>query len=243
MTIPPSTVARHVRLLTPAATGPRVVCFPHAGGAAYWFRTWAEHVVATHTLLAVQYPGRQDLLAEPHPPTIQHLAEVVADELADDGPAPTVLFGHSLGASVAYEVAQVLTAARRPPEHLVVSARPGPADHRFTGKDAWPATELWADMVDLGGTPAELAGVVELRDVVVPVLRRDYRLADNYSPSSTVLACRVTAVTGADDPEATPAQMRSWSAVTTGTFTHHVVPGGHFHLGERPGQTVRIVLG
>lgn len=182
MTIPPSTVARHVRLLTPAATGPRVVCF-HTPVARRTGSDVAEHVVATHTLLAVQYPGRQDLLAEPHPPTIQHLAEVVADELADDGPAPTVLFGHSLGASVAYEVAQVLTAAGRPPEHLVVSARPGPADHRFTGKDAWPATELWADMVDLGGTPAELAGVIELRDVVVPVLRRDYRLADNYSPA------------------------------------------------------------
>src|SRR5437764_673359 len=105
---------------------PRIVCCPHSGGSAAYFRPWQQLAPPDVTVLAVQYPGRHDRLAEPFARSIQEVADAVAAEIGQQS-APVVLFGHSMGSSVAYETARRLRGIGAPLAALVVSAHTPPA--------------------------------------------------------------------------------------------------------------------
>lgn len=131
--------SRWIRNFRLSATQTRhVICFPHAGGAASFFHRWALHLPADASLSAVQYPGREDRLAEEFVTDMQALVEQAAEAVSPLCDADTVLFGHSMGAVVAYEVALQLRASDVPLCRLAVSAHPPP--HRSKPKPA-PFTE------------------------------------------------------------------------------------------------------
>ncbi|MBU8860441.1 MULTISPECIES: alpha/beta fold hydrolase [unclassified Micromonospora] len=226
------------RYAAPAAPATRLVCFPHAGGGASGFRQWAGHLPGGVELLAVQYPGREERIAEPPATDLCRLASEVAHALARLDPAPTVLFGHSLGAAVAFETARRLPS----PVLLVVSGRQAPVDpgrsvHLMSGD------ELWQDVARSGGTRKEVLDSDELRALLLPVLRADYRLSETYRPAPLpLLACPVLACSGDRDPEVDPAALDGWRAVTTGTFTARLFPGDHFYLVRQRGALIAEVL-
>lgn len=215
-----------------------LVCFPHAGGAATAYREWATLLPPSVRLTAIQYAGRQDRLGDPFPESMDELADAIGKELAAE-PLPLLLFGHSFGAAVAFEVARRV----EPVRHLVVSGRPGPQAQVRTTKHRWSDDDLWADMLRLGGTDAELARAPALRDLVLPAIRNDYLVIENYwPPASAVVSCPVTAFVGAGDPEVSRDQAAAWQRSTTGRFGLRVFDGAHFYLAERPARVVAELI-
>lgn len=222
----------------------RVVCFPHAGGGASFFRTWADAVPASVDLLAVQYPGREERAGEQAIDRMDVLADAVADAMADLLSEPLVLFGHSMGAAVAYEVA-VRIAARCGPrlKGLVVSGQLGPRDMVPGTLHLEPDDALWADVVRLNGTSGALTGHDELRRLLLPMLRRDYRLIETYRPVlRRELACPVVACVGDADPDVPREQAESWAETTAGRFDLRLFPGDHFYLKSRREEVLAVVL-
>jgi pyochelin biosynthetic protein PchC len=132
--------------------GLRLVCLPHAGGAASSFRGWAEAVPPGVELVSVQYPGREDRIREEPWTDAVAMAGTLAGLLAAD-PRPLVLFGHSLGGTLAYEVARRLP---RPPVRLVVSARIAPTVPPAPVFRGETDEELAAELCRLGGTDARV---------------------------------------------------------------------------------------
>src|SRR4051812_37629989 len=96
-----------VRKISAERPGParRLVCLPHAGGAADSSAGGPRVRPEAVEPLAVQYPGRRDRSDEPAAETMADLADAIAAELAELADLPLALFGHSMGAAVAYEVA------------------------------------------------------------------------------------------------------------------------------------------
>jgi pyochelin biosynthesis protein PchC len=215
-----------------AGAGLRLVCFPHAGGTASFFRSWSRELPPCVELLAVQYPGRQDRLREPAAADVHELADTVAAALLPALDQPLALFGHSLGATIAYEVAtRVEQRAGGMLAHLIVSAKPAPARQRHSAKHLLGDDVLWAEACRLGGVPDELVDSRAVRDLVLPSLRADYRLDETYQPRDRPpLRCPVLACAGGGDPEATPDEVTSWRAVTGGGCTMLTFPGGHFYM-------------
>ncbi|WP_066931357.1 thioesterase II family protein [Streptomyces sp. NBRC 110611] len=220
----------------------RLVCFPHAGGSASFFRTWAQHLDPTVELQVVQYPGRENRIAEPLLGTMDEVASAAARALRADG-RETILFGHSMGAAVAYEVLRILEADRASAvTRLCVSGR------RLTGPSAdrviTPLTddELIASMGALGGTQSAILEDPDIRAMVLPILRNDYFLIDSYrpDPAAAPVTAEVVALTGDADPRVTEAQMKEWARITTGPFACHTFPGGHFYLAEHSAALARI---
>ncbi|WP_212735632.1 thioesterase II family protein, partial [Herbidospora galbida] len=132
MTTPPITTETWLRRYhaSPSATA-ELVCFPHAGGAAaYWYPLSALLAPGVETL-AVQYPGRQDRHREPPVTDLHALADRLAEVLGEPAARPRVFLGHSMGASLAYEVAARLEGREgAAPVRLILSGRRAPSRWR-----------------------------------------------------------------------------------------------------------------
>jgi pyochelin biosynthetic protein PchC len=222
----------------------RLVCFPHAGGSASAYRTWPALLPADIEVLAVQYPGRQDRRHEACPADLHQLADAVTDALEPFRDRPLALFGHSMGASAAHEVALRL---RDTAVHgLFVSARLPPRHHRprdpHQDDDA-----LLADVRALDPADSAVLDDPDLRELLVPAIRADFRLADTYRPTAgPAVDVPVVAYVGDRDPCVSVWQMRAWAEITTAGFDVVVLPGDHFYLkanGERLAEDISLRLG
>jgi pyochelin biosynthetic protein PchC len=242
---PASATALWLRRLGPV-TEPwaRLVCFPHAGGTAAFYRPWHEYLPPDVELFSVQYPGRLDRIGEPCIDDMDLMAASVAGAVSPLMDRPMALFGHSLGAVIAYEVARRL-AARRPEmlAGLFVSGRPAPDRQRLGAKHLAADDILWGELGRLGGTRPEVLTDSELRRAFLPALRSDYRLAEQYRPRpGTPLNCPVTVLLGDRDSEVDLAEAKPWASVTRGSFTLLAFPGEHFYLAGREPEVIREIV-
>ncbi|MFC4014172.1 thioesterase II family protein [Nonomuraea purpurea] len=223
----------------------RLVCFPHAGGNAAFYRSWAARLPGEVELLAVQYPGRMDRASEP---LIRRMDEMAGRAAAAVAPlariGPVALFGHSLGASVAHETARRLTAQGLPPAALAVSGRPAPHRLRDSAVHLADDDTLWAELGRLGGTGNEVLDSDPIKELALPVLRADYEAAETYTPGPPdPLPVPTLAFTGDDDPEVTLDEAEAWAEWTCDSFRRIVFPGGHFYLVPGESRVVGALLG
>ncbi|GAB3476874.1 thioesterase II family protein [Amycolatopsis cihanbeyliensis] len=243
MTVNAEDTTAWIRRYHPAPEAPhRLVCFPHAGGSASYYFPVARSLSPRVDVLAMQYPGRQDRYTEPCIDDIGELAERAAEVLRPWADQPLAFFGHSMGASLAFEVARKFEAEGIPLQHLFVSGRRAPTRTRDEGVHLLDDDGLLAEMRRLGGTEAAVLQEDDLVKMMLPVLRSDYKAAETYRyvPGPDV-SCPIHALVGDADPRATVDEARSWGDHTSGEFTLRVFPGGHFYLGEQQAEVLRTI--
>jgi pyochelin biosynthetic protein PchC len=223
----------------------RLVCFPHAGGAASFFRGLGERLPPSVELCAVQYPGREDRIEDALIEDMARLVAPLAELLTSLRDLPLALFGHSMGAAVAHEVAQALgRAGAAPLAHLFVSGRPPPLLARERDVHQRDDAGLLDELYALGAVSSVLREHPELAALVLPAVRNDYRLIEtSYRPCApTLLDCPLTALAGDADPDATVADMQAWGTHTRGRFVQRSFAGNHFYLVPRQRELVDEIV-
>jgi pyochelin biosynthetic protein PchC len=223
-----------IRRYNPAPHAPtRLVCFPHAGGSATFYLPVARAMAPALDVLAVQYPGRQDRRSERAIDDIRELADSVVAELKPWLDRPVALFGHSMGATVAFEVATRLERDGVVPVALVVSGRRAPSRFRPGHVHQFDDRQMVAELRKLSGTDATLLGDEEVVRMILPAIRSDYRAVETYRyHPGPKLTCPVLTLMGDRDPEVTPDEAQAWAEHTSGRFDLRTFPGGHFYLNE-----------
>ncbi|MGY1503348.1 thioesterase II family protein [Streptomyces sp. QTS52] len=223
----------------------RLLCLPHAGGSASFYFPVSQALAPHVEVLAVQYPGRQDRRLEPCvesiPELADHLLPLLLDEWTD---RPLALFGHSMGASLAFELAGLLEQrAGVVPVMLFASGRRAPSRFRVEEDVHGRGDEaLLAEIKRLAGTDSRILGDDEVLRMVLPAIRSDYRAAELYRPQRVhQVSCPVTALVGDTDPKAPLDDVRAWQEHTTGGFAMEVYPGGHFYLTEQAPRLIRRI--
>src|SRR6266567_1755411 len=164
---------------------PPLVVFPHAGaGAAVYRRLAVQQADRFHTAIVVA-PGRERRL---HEVPCRSMSSLVHAALAPLWPLlrqRPVLYGHSMGALVAFEIARrARDLGGVEPAHLVLSGCAAPRDRvvrRF--RHHLPDHELWQSVCDLNGMPNEVARDPAMRDMLLPAMRADFRVCETYSYS------------------------------------------------------------
>lgn len=212
----------------PAPAAPRrLICFPHAGGSAGFFRDWGAHL-PDFEVCAVRYPGRGERFAEPLPTDLKLLAREIAAAIAASGDdRPLVLFGHSMGAPVALETARELEESGIPVAHLFASgSRDGVLPPPESGEEEDDEAVV-ARLIALGGTGAHAAADPLFAQLALPAVRADGLMFHSYLfAADPPLRCAVTAIVGDRDADA---DVRPWRTLTP-AFDERVVSGGHFYL-------------
>jgi medium-chain acyl-[acyl-carrier-protein] hydrolase len=210
-----------------------LLCFPHAGGAASYYRGWtsalAEYGIE---VWPVQLPGRESRFSEPMATDLNAVTTTLADRLhANLDGRPYALYGHSAGAFMAYGFALRAVAGGRPgPHHLFVGAcrPPSQPDPDF------PIHRLESDpflarLFAYGRMPAEILDYPDMAEMMVATARSDLRLIETHpwTPEKMV-DCPVTAFGGVADSSVPVDTLPGWDEITRGAFQSIVLPGGHF---------------
>jgi surfactin synthase thioesterase subunit len=207
------------------------VVFPHAGGAAVGYRKFANALAAGGDTYIVQYPQRAERLNEPAAETVHDLAR----GLFVAGPwrrvAPLRLFGHSMGAVVAFEFARIAESRGASVERLWASAAPAPS--AVVGMPELPTShdELLVDIADLGGTDADLLADDEFAELLIAAVRADYHVINRYTCAPDArIAADICALGARDDHRVDAAELQLWEDHTAGAFDLSWYDGGHFYL-------------
>ncbi|MFC9293569.1 thioesterase II family protein [Streptomyces sp. NPDC057011] len=229
--------------------GVRLFCFPHAGGAASTFTPLSRELSGSVDVLAAQYPGRQDRRREEPVADIGRLADALADAvLVQAEEEPYAFFGHSMGAVLAYETARrIVRRQAAGPLRLFLSGRGAPAATPDARDRLRTDADIIAAIRSLGGTAPKAVEDPELRAMVMPALRADYRAIGAYAwEPGEPLDIPFTVLIGDSDPVVGVAEADAWRDFTTAPASTKVFAGGHFYLDahiEEVARTVTEALG
>ncbi|EXG82147.1 thioesterase II family protein [Cryptosporangium arvum] len=209
----------------------RLVCFPHAGGSASYFNSVAARFSPGVDVVALQYPGRQDRRREPVLRDLGELADLVTAELLRLREVPTVFFGHSMGAVLAFECAwRMEEKGLADPQTLLLSGRRAPSalrdEQTYRGDDA----RLLAELRQLNGTSSALLEDDDILRMALDTLRGDLEAVETYVDSGHRVTVPLVVLTGDDDPKTTVTEAQRWCEHTESTCRVLTYPGGHFYL-------------
>lgn len=219
-------------------------CFPHSGGNANVFRSWAQLLPDHIQVYGIQYPGRSSRFTEPMITRMEDMVEAVYQGIRSLLNQPYAFFGHSLGGGIALDTAKKLQAMGNPPKHLFISGRR--AAHLPRNRERitqLPEEAFRKEVFGMGGMPKEILSHPELMDMVAPILRADLSISEQYQfdQNSLKLNIPLTAMGGSEDHLVEEEALQAWQEHTSAAFACHVFDGGHFYIDSQREAVVTTI--
>jgi medium-chain acyl-[acyl-carrier-protein] hydrolase len=234
-----------VRLQSHSASRIRLICFPYAGGGSTAFADWRRLMTGPVELVGLTLPGREARFAEPLLDSVNAASQDIGESIAPLLDRPFVLFGHSLGALIAFETSRWLRrVGLKEPSLLIVSGAAAPhLPIKRKNIHALPDDEFISELRRFNGTPAEILDNTDLMALILPAIRADFMAFESYKYAKELpLSCPLITFAGRSDPDATPEDLQEWRQHTTGTLGSFVFSGDHFFLKSQQSEVIRTVV-
>jgi surfactin synthase thioesterase subunit len=220
----------------------RMFCLPYVGGGAWIYRGWSDCGGKEVEVIPIALPGRDKRLLEKPYSDLFLLVRALADVLPLD--KPFTLFGHSMGALIAFELATELQRRdSRLPFCLFASGCGAPqVPRRNPLRHLLSDVALVAELRDLGGTPDEVLRDSGLMELFLPTIRADFAIVETYEyTQSNSLGCPIVVLHGDEDRETTRDDALAWRLRTSNTFRMETFHGDHFFLHAAKQSIVRLI--
>jgi medium-chain acyl-[acyl-carrier-protein] hydrolase len=224
----------------------RLFCLPYSGGGAAAFHRWAALLPEAVELNLVQLPGRETRLREEPLTRMETLINALVPMVAGLLDRPYALFGHSMGALSAFELARGLRRKGAPaPLCLFVSGRRAPqlADPEPPLHTLADGPFVAAVVRRYNAIPRIILDDIELLRLFLPTLRADFELLETYTyRTEPPLACPIVALGGNDDARASAQELAAWQMHTQSWFQMRRFPGDHFYLQSERDALIRLLV-
>jgi medium-chain acyl-[acyl-carrier-protein] hydrolase len=216
--------------------GIRLLCFPYAGGSALAFRDWQDALPDFIEVWPIQLPARGRRISEPPFTRVGDVVDAVEKALFGYLDKPYAIFGYSMGALIAFELARRAEACPvLSPSHLFVGARGAPhLRSRMGPTHKLPDPQFLLELRRFQATPDEILDDPELIQFFLPTLRADFEVAMAYEfLEGPPLRCPISAFGGLEDPDVPTEDLEPWQLHTAAHGSLQLFPGGHFFLNAR----------
>lgn len=232
--------------LTPTRAGGRnLLCLPFAGGGSSTFNRWSEGIDPSVKIWAARLAGRESRLLEPPLREFGAVVDALLPRALRLTDRPYIVFGHSMGAVLGYELVRALVASgRSQPALLVVSGRDAAhlAEPPHRPLYTLPQGELVEVLRDYGATPEPLLRDPDLLALFLPTIRADFEVAETYRYlPGPQLSCPMLVLRGTEDAEVTEAGSLAWGELTTGRSRVCAIDGGHFFIDDARDETLTAI--
>lgn len=217
----------------------KLICFPYAGGGVSVFYPWVDLLPDNVELNIIQLPGRGSHFSAEPIADMTSLVESLFSELAPILHSDYIIFGHSLGSRIGFElIIRAIRVGLKPPLHFFASGSAGPQRKCFDRKVyELPDVDFIQELKDMKGTPAEILENKELIELHLPMLRSDFKVAGEYSYKGNVnIPSPVTVLFGKDDA-ISDEEIHMWGMYFS-DFSKVECSGGHFFIDTHPHQVI-----
>lgn len=206
-----------------------LVCFPYAGGSASVFNTLAKQL-PEFNVCSVQYPGRDTRLLESRPTQFKAMHNTMAEALIPQLLGhDVILYGHSLGAWLAWVIAQELEQLSQPAVELIVAAQRAPSC-----RYPYPANQGLKDAeVErvLGVTFApQINANPQLKRLFLQIIRDDLALCETFQHDMSSITTPVTVISAKQDHIISQVESLAWKKHCKGGFQHHEFDAEHLFI-------------
>jgi surfactin synthase thioesterase subunit len=221
----------------------RLFCLPYSGGSAMVYARWRRLLPSWIDVQPVEWPGRGARMDQPLATDPRKLAEQLASELRPQVDSPYALFGHSLGALVAFELAYSLLGRGAPaPLVLFASGTEAPAV-RDGSRWRLPLSDdaLLNELRNLQGTPDEALSNPEIMRAALPVLRADFLMCGAYTYQPRPPLPSAIHVFGGEHDETSYDSLIAWKRETSAEFDIDMLPGHHFFIHTQQARILDLI--
>lgn len=221
-----------------------LICFPYAGAGASIFNEWI-HLSDSFNIVAAELPGREKKFTEKPFSNVQTainnlLPEIIANL---DNDLPTIIFGHCMGSLLAYECTlSLLKVSEIKVAHLIVSGSSGPWDREIENREPLSDDDFVKNIERITGYKHPALEIPAMRELILPTLKADAEMNDNYSPSEkVVIDIPITTIRGSKDSLVSIESVKLWNDVTSIPVTHKELNEGHMYITENPKEVLNII--
>lgn len=232
--------------LTLPTKAPSVLfCLPYAGGNARIYRGWVQRFAPQYDLVAVELPGHGQRLTERLLSSVEQVVEALVPAICHyAGERPFAIFGHSMGALLAFALCERLHNVGATAEMLLVSAcKPPHMQKNEVFLHNLADEQLTQRIIEMGGTPPEVLADPALHAMLLPILRNDFRLLECY-PVRTAqrYPFAITAFGGVEDTSVALSDLQAWQDWSLQPCTIYLMPDGHFFLHSQEESVTHCIL-
>ena len=228
----------------------KLFCFPHAGGSSSIYLKWNNVIENTSKLeiIPLEYKGHGYRMDEDFyndfDEMVGDMLKSVLDKLVLGD--PFMIFGHRMGAYVAFKIANLLEKKQIYAKHLFLSGRAAPC--YWTGNKKkisnLPDDEFINEMISYGGIEDEYLDNSEILEFLVCILKNDFRIIETINSNGEFSAVKtdISVLNGYDDREISQERVEKWNDYTEGNCTIKFYNGGHFYINSNLNEVCDYIL-
>lgn len=222
----------------------RLVCFPYAGSNGYVFNNWPKKLAPDFEIITIESPGHGTKIKQTPFDVAYDVANRLASEICLLADKPLIFLGHSGGAILAFETSRILLERGVSIHRLFAIASRAPhVDLKEPPRYHLPTEQFIKRVNEFGGLSQEFLNNKALLDVMIPVMRADEKLAENYKYTGDLRHIKFPiSVYGGKDDRITVEDLKEWFEINPASFDIKMFPGGHFFLQDNEDEVLLSII-
>lgn len=220
--------------------GKVMFCFSYAGGGASLFKNWEDYFSNDIAVCPVQLPGREERFCETPYESKEELFDDVYQELKKYKDCKIYLYGHSMGAKIAYGIAERFEENGIKIEGLIVSGCGAPHIPDSTPIGNLPVEKFKKAITRYHCTPEAILQNKELFELFFPMLRADFIISESCVFEKSKISCPILALGGTHDDDAVEKDVLQWEEYSD-KFSFKIFEGNHFFIKESEKEVLNYV--